>query len=88
MTGFTQGTGYRMLPDPANYYLITTQDKFNFSVRCPGDGRLSTGRLILLYPWHKELGEHEAPDKKGDPPYLEGCRNRPRNRLPPGHRRG
>ena len=23
------------------------------------------GRLILLYPWHKELGEHEAPDNKG-----------------------
>ena len=23
------------------------------------------GRLILLYPWHKELGEHETPDKKG-----------------------
>ena len=23
------------------------------------------GRLILLYPWHKELGEHEASDKKG-----------------------
>ena len=23
------------------------------------------GRLILLYPWHKELGEHEEPDKKG-----------------------
>ena len=22
-------------------------------------------RLILLYPWHEELGEHEAPDKKG-----------------------
>ena len=23
------------------------------------------GRLILLYPWHKELGEHGEPDKKG-----------------------
>ena len=23
------------------------------------------GRLILLYPWHKELGEHGAPDNKG-----------------------
>ena len=23
------------------------------------------GRLILLYPWHKELAEHEEPDKKG-----------------------
>ena len=23
------------------------------------------GRLILLYPWHKALGEHEEPDKKG-----------------------
>ena len=23
------------------------------------------GRLILLYPWHKELGEHETPDKRG-----------------------
>ena len=23
------------------------------------------GRLILLYPWHEELGEHEASDKKG-----------------------
>ena len=23
------------------------------------------GRLILLYPWHKELGEHEASDKEG-----------------------
>ncbi len=23
------------------------------------------GRLILLYPWHEELGEHGAPDNKG-----------------------
>ena len=23
------------------------------------------GRLILLYPWHEELGEHEASDNKG-----------------------
>ena len=23
------------------------------------------GRLILLYPWHKALGEHGEPDKKG-----------------------
>ena len=23
------------------------------------------GRLILLYPWHKALGEHEEPDRKG-----------------------